>query len=884
MAKIKIVLFLILFIAFNLNSKERNPRVEYSINDSWNFRLGDSNIGSEGWTLISIPHTWNASDCTDDISGYYRGKGWYRKIIDIDASMADKSLYIFFEGANQETELFVNHHSVGRHIGGYTSFCFDITSYIKEGKNLFEVCVDNSYNPDIPPLSADFTFFGGIYRDVSLISVSPIHVSTTHYASSGVYIRTPKVTKESANVNIRTVLNNKTNKKKKVFIEHKIYSNSGECVAVDKNKAIVDPDNEQIFNTDIVVDNPVLWDIDNPKQYRLCTCIWDDNGVLLDEVNNNFGIRTYSFSADKGFVLNGKEVKLIGTNRHQCYWGLGNALRDEMHVRDIELLHDMGGNFLRIAHYPQDEMVLDACSRLGIVSSVEIPVINAITMSKDFSDNCISMMKEMIYQCYNYPSVCIWTYMNEIMLRPPFKSDKSIKKDDYLAYLYCIADSLETTAKILDPYRYTMIPCHANLAVYEEAGLVGLPDILGMNLYHGWYEGSFSGFDRALDKIHIKYPDKPVLVSEYGADVDSRIHSFRPERFDFSVDYGVMYHRHYLPQIMRRKFVVGSAVWNLNDFHSEERMDAVPHINCKGLVCLDRTAKDTYRYYKAMLSKKTYIEIGGRDWYNRSGIADDEGYCYCPVYVYSNLKHIRLTVNGKIVGMSYVENGVAEFNVPFINGINELCAEGISNGEKVMDLCKIKMSLVSRYIKEDSSFKELNMLFGTFRHFEDKVASVAWQPEQEYTSGSFGYLGGKAFRAQTKRCSQPASNLDIYGTDLDPVFQTQRRGLNCFKADLPAGKYAVYLYWTELSGSDAGNLAYQLGNNIEKEEATERVFHVDINGVRVLSNLDVSKVVGLRRSMICKIPVTIGDDGLNVDFIPVRGETMITAIRIIKLD
>ncbi len=197
----------------------------------------------------------------------------------------------------------------------------------------------------------------------------------------------------------------------------------------------------------------------------------------------------------------------------------------------------------------------------------------------------------------------------------------------------------------------------------------------------------------------------------------------------------------------------------------------------------------------------------------------------------------------------------------------------------------MNMKLVPDSFDNKESFTELNMLFGTARHFEDKTASLAWQPEREYTSGGWGYVGGKAFRARTKRGSQPASNLNIYGTEQDPIFQTQRRGLNSFKADLPDGRYVVYLYWTELSGADVVDLAYQLDNIVQKEKATERLFHVDINGMRVLSSLDVAKEVGVRRPMICKIPVTISaKKGLTVDFIPIKGETMITAIRILKMD
>lgn len=877
MKKIFCFIFLTAYIILNINA-----RSVYSINDGWLFRLGATNQGEEGWEIVSLPHTWNDKDCLDDIPGYTRTIGWYKKTINVDKSMLEKALFLHFEGANQHTEVYINNKKIGEHSGGYTFFCFDITSFVHEGKNELFVAVDNSEDPNIPPLSADFTFFGGIYRDVSLISTSPIHISNTHYASSGVYITPSSVTDEIADINIRTMLTNKEESSKKIYVEHKVFSSDGICISKTKDKVTLKVGENQEYDTNIKIKNPCLWNTETPYLYRLQTILLDKDGNIIDEVSNPFGIRTFSFTTNEGFVLNHKPIKLIGTNRHQCYYEQGNALRDEMHVRDIKLLNEMGGNFLRVAHYPQDKMVLSACDRMGIVTSVEIPIINAVTMSEEFSKNCVEMMKEMIYQCYNSPSVCIWTYMNEIMLRPTYTTDKSINKNEYLDYLYNIASKIEETAKKIDPMRYTMLPCHGNLTAYEEAKLVGLPDILGMNLYNGWYGGNFNGFESTLDKIHKKYPQKPIIVSEYGADVDSRIHSYKPERFDFSVDYGVLYHKHYLPEILKRKFVVASAVWNLNDFHSEGRMDAIPHINCKGLVTLDRTPKDTYRYYQAMLKKEPFIAIGGNDWKNRSGVSNNEGICYLPVSVYSNLKEITLKNNGIIISTNIIENGSATFNVPFKNGINKLEAIGTDGTVSTNDLLKVNIQLVPKDLK-NKTFTELNMLLGSNREFEDRKACIAWLPEKEYEDGSWGYIGGNAYRAPTKRGSQPASNLDIYGTDEDPIFQTQRRGIKSFKADLPDGDYIIYLYWAELSGGNSESLAYMLDNIVKDEKTENRIFHVDINGKRIINSLNIVEETGTRRGVIKKIPISIyNNEGLNINFIPQNGETMLSAIRLIK--
>lgn len=886
MHKIIIVIFTTIFISLSYQQIYADTRVVRSINDSWLFRLGENEKDDDGWNTVSIPHTWNDLDCLDDEPGYYRGKGWYKRNFYLDKYMTSRPLYIHFEGANQCTELFVNSQKVGEHIGGYTSFCFDISKYIKEGTNELSICVDNSHNPDIPPYSADFTFFGGIYRDVSLISTSPVHVSLTHYASSGVYITTSDVNNEEAVVQVKYMLSNSLKEKVNTLIETKIISPSGDCVTISKKEFQLEAGkhNQECIEK-LTINKPALWETETPNQYRAFTRILTKDGKVMDEVTNRFGIRTFSFNVKDGFVLNGKKVKLVGTNRHQCYKEMGNALRDEIHVKDIRLLQQMGGNFLRVSHYPQDPMVLAACDRMGIVTSVEIPIINRITMSEAFSSNCVEMLKEMIFQNFNSPSICIWAYMNEIMLRPPFKDNELVDKKAYCDFLYQIANEIETTTREIDPYRYTMIPCHNSLSSYEMANLTEIPMILGFNIYNGWYSGSFDGFEKALEKIHEKYPQTPIIISEYGADVDARIHSFLPERFDYSSEYGLMYHRHYLPEIEKRNFVVASAVWNLNDFYSESRQDAVPHVNCKGLVTLERIPKDTYLYYQAMLLKEPFVAIGGRTWLNRTGIADLENRGEYTVNVFSNAEYVTLIVNnGDEKLFSEVKNGVATFNVPFKNGINTLEAQIEKDGYNLKDNCQLDMNLVPDFPKQHGNFRELNMLLGTNRYFEDCDAGICWLPERMYKPGGWGFVGGTAFRNSSTRGSLPASNLDILGTDQDPIFQTQRRGLSSFKADIPDGDYIIYLYWTELAGEEAENLAYNLGS-INYESASDRIFHVDINGKRVIPSLDVKAEVGGRRPMICKMPISIyNNENLSIDFIPVKGETMLSAVRILKIN
>lgn len=880
-------LALLLFAADSVSAQ----RVVRTIDESWQFHKGDladpaaADAGT-AWQTVSIPHTWNDADTSDEVVGYYRGAGWYRRNVTIADAVEGRSFYVHFEGANQQTELFVNGRSAGRHKGGYTAFCFDITPFIREGVNFFAVRVDNSPDPQIPPLSADFTFFGGIYRDISLIVTDAVHISTTHYATSGVYLSTPSVSEASAAVEIRTLLTNGRSKPVVVTLEHTIAAPDGRIAAV-VAKRVKLPAGCGNFDVTLPaqIAHPQLWDIDCPQLYRVYTCLKDASGRELDGVSDPLGLRWYGFDPDEGFSLNGRYRKLTGTNRHQDYYRLGNALRDEMHVRDVRLLKRMGGNFLRIAHYPQDPAVLQTCDRTGIVASVEIPVVNAVTMSSEFEECCVEMAREMVFQNFNSPSVVMWAYMNEVLLRPPYDKKDEAAKRTYMDYVRRIATRIETTLRTLDPRRYTMLPCHGNPELYAECGIASLPKILGWNLYHGWYSDSFDGFPRTLDRIHAMFPDQSLLVTEYGADVDPRLHSFDSERFDFTCEYGMRYHRYYIPEILKRRWLAGTTLWNLNDFYSEARRDAVPNVNNKGITGVDRELKDTYFLYQAVLSETPVLRIGGHTWKIRGGAADASGRCPQPVEVYSNAPAVELLHNGVSLGTAPVEGAAACFTVPFADGENVLEARAVRAGKPLCDLIRVDFRMVGPDLGDGAHpFCEMNVMLGSKRYFEDRTAGMIWIPERPYSPGGWGYVDGEAARTRTRYGSLPCSDIDVLGTGDDPVFQTQRRGLESFRADVPDGEYYVYLYWAELVPRKArAALAYNLGNDAVAESAADRVFDVTINGTPVLEKFDLARECGEERAVIKKFTVTVrGGKGLCIGFTPREGEPVLNAVRMYR--
>lgn len=843
----------------------------YTVNSGWKFSFSGDSLSRS----VSFPHTWNAADVADDVPGYRRGKGIYRKKLNIPTYAEGKRIYLYFEGANQETEVSVDGKDVCGHKGGYTAFTADITDNVKAGgSHEIEISVDNSHNPDIPPLSADYNFYGGIYRDVYLKFKEPVCISYTDNASSGLYISTPQVSEAKASVSIDLMLSNYTAAKAKTSVEFRIIDPDGRTVRVWSGDFTV-PAVAENFRTSVSseIAEPRLWSPDSPALYKLVATLRDRRtGVELDSVTETFGLRWFRFDPDEGFFLNGKHLKLIGTSRHQCYRDLGWALDDARHVADIRLLKEMGGNFLRVSHYPQDPQVLAMCDKLGILASVEIPVVNAVTGSEAFSDNSVAMAREMVLQSFNRPSVIIWAYMNEVLLRPPYR-EGTPEFTEYLSTVHDQAVRLENTIRELDPYRETMLPFHSSMKRYEEAGMMGISSTVGWNWYFGWYGGKFSDLDKAMERFHEKYPSIPMMISEYGADVDNRIHDeTAPESFGYSVEYGDMFQEYYLDKILSVPYVAGAFLWNLNEFYSEPRSGAVPHVNLKGVTTLDRRPKNTWWLYKANLTDTPFVKFADSGWTARAGAADASH----KIKVYANVPEAELFLNGEKAADLKFAGGRAVAEVRFMDGINVLSVR--TPDMKLSDVLNIRYNAVPVSLAD--GFTELDVLLGTSRSFTDMDNDICWIPEQPYVPGSWGYIGGEPYRAG----SSPAAEINIIASDIDPLYQTQRRGIEAFRADVPDGKYAVYLHWAELVRS-GGKLVYNLGRDAEYESSSDRVFSVSVNGRLLLENLDVMAEVGPASRYVMKTDVDVaGGEGITVSFGKKNGETMLSAVRIVKLD
>ncbi|WP_187261632.1 glycoside hydrolase family 2 TIM barrel-domain containing protein [Pontibacter beigongshangensis] len=888
-----------------------NGRLKISVNEAWQFHKGEipsfpGKASDVHWETVSLPHTWNAEDVMDDKPGYYRGVGWYRKILSISPFYKDKDVFLYFEGANQEVEVYVNGQKAGEHIGGYTRFTVPIKKFLKFGKgeqNEIAVKVNNRFNEDIPTLTADFTFFGGIYRDVFLVVTDPVHIDLTDYASSGIYITTPEVSEEKATVKIAGKLVNSSGKKRKIRFVTTLKDEQGKTVAEKAATLQLGAGARTTVHQEFKsVKQPHLWSPEDPYLYTLATIIYDAaTGQELDQVASPLGFRWFRFDPKAGFFLNGKHYKLIGASRHQDFKGLGNAVPDARQVEDVKLLKAMGGNFLRVAHYPQDPVILEACDRLGILAAVEVPIINAITESVAFADNSKRTHLEMIRQNFNHPSVIIWAYMNEILLRPKYK-DEPERQQVYFSNIAKLAQELEDLTRQEDPHRYTMIPNHGAYDLYNKVGLTKIPMLVGWNLYLGWYSRTLENFGEFLDQHHRDMPDKPVLVTEYGADADPRIHSFTPERFDKSEEYASRYHEVYLREMMKRPFVAAGMIWNLADFNSESRGETMPHINNKGVTTLDRIPKAPYHYYQAHLLKNPFLRMASRNWTLRGGIADriegtastkplataqsNNAVSTQPFKVYTNLPQAELQVNGVKLGVQQAVEGVCEWQVPFKNGLNRIEAVALADGKEYKDFMEVNFRLVPDQLTgKEVPFEELNVLLGAKRLFIDELSQQVWLPDQPYRSGSWGHVGGESYTFKSNRQSY-GTDKSIFGTDNDPIYQTQQVGIEKYRADVPDGQYEITLHFAELTGGQAKEvLPYNLGTGDEQEEkAEERIFDVHVNGVLVLEDLDLAQEYGVARAVAKKMPVTVsGNKGLEIVFTAKTGRPVLNGFQVRKL-
>ena len=584
-----------------------------NINKDWRFIKEDIDIKRDdiNFENVNVPHTWNAIDGSDGGDDYSRGRCWYRKELSFDNPNEDGRVFLEFKGVNSSCEVYLNKEYIGRHDGGYSTFRFDITDFI-ESVNVLDVAADNRYTDKVYPQKADFTFYGGIYRDVNIIYVPKNHFDLEYFGGEGIMI-TPKVIDNNGELTVKCF----TKGEESLKVDITIYDRDNNIVTTLEN------------GIPKIVENIHLWDsVDDPYLYRAVAKLIKDDDVI-DEVSDYFGFRSFSVDPKEGFFLNGRKYPLHGVCRHQDRKNMGNAITKAEHEEDIEIIKEIGANTIRLAHYQHDDYFYDLCDKYGFVVWAEIPYISRHMVNAN--DNTVSQMTELIVQEYNHPSICFWGISNEITM---FHND--------------IKDMLENHRRLndlcheLDPTRLTTLACYSVCAPFNKSAHI--TDVVSWNLYLGWYVPGFFLNNVWFWFFKLLYPKRVIGMSEYGAEGMPNLHSLHPRRGDNTEEYQIKYHEYMLKFYEKAKYLWATHVWNMYDFAADARnQGGEPGMNHKGLVTYDRkTKKDSFYLYKAYWTKEPMVHITGKRFENRTG-------SNLYIKVYSNQEEVSLYNNGILI-------------------------------------------------------------------------------------------------------------------------------------------------------------------------------------------------------------------------------------------
>ncbi|WP_088104807.1 glycoside hydrolase family 2 protein [Halalkalibacter urbisdiaboli] len=584
------------------------------INENWKFvkaNVGEEEVFKASGEKVNIPHTWNAIDGQDGGNDYYRGTCWYGKTFYKPEINPGDQVYLEFRGANSTAEVWVNNTKLATHDGGYSTFRVNITEVLKE-ENELVVSVDNGPNDRVYPQKADFTFYGGIYRDVYMVIVSENHFDMDYYGGRGLQI-TSEINDKTAVVTLKSFITGEA---------------EGVRYTIEGVGLIEVPVIGGVAVGTIEIAEVHLWDgLNDPYLYEAKAELIK-NGNVIDQVDSRFGCKTFSFDKDKGFILNGRPYPLRGVSRHQDRRGVGNAITREMMIEDMDIIKEIGANTIRLAHYQHDQYFYDLCDEYGMIVWAEIPYITE--HMPNGRENTITQLTELIVQNYNHPSIICWGLSNEITV--PGVTDDLI---DNHKILNDLAHSLDST-------RPTTM-AHAFMLEIDEP-LVFLPDIMSYNVYYGWYLGELTDNDKFFDDFHEKYPDKIIGFSEYGADANPRLQTPTPEKGDYTEQYQTVYHEHMLNMFEDRPYLWSTHVWNMFDFAADGRDEGGENgINQKGLVTFDRKyKKDAFYLYKAYWNNEPFVHVCGRNYVDRH---EEE----TEIKVYSSYDAVELYNNGELV-------------------------------------------------------------------------------------------------------------------------------------------------------------------------------------------------------------------------------------------
>ncbi|RBW70064.1 glycoside hydrolase family 2 protein [Bacillus taeanensis] len=643
-----------------------------NINTSWKFskqneeNAKNKTFNDENWENVNVPHTWNAIDGANGFD-FYKGACWYRKEFSIDTLEQGNKVFIEFQGSNSVTDVYVNGQHMGQHRGGYSTFRFDISDVVEIGaKNTLSVKVDNTVVEDVYPQIADFTFFGGIYRDVNLVIANTVHFDLMDYGSQGVYIIQDKVNEEKASLTIKSKLVNDREEETKVRVWADILDAEGQPAAYAAKEVVLAAGEKVDVEMPVVINNPTLWNgRKNAYMYEANVSLQSFNDTV-DELSIPFGVRYFKVDPEKGFFLNGEHLRLNGVSRHQDRKDMGWAITKKEHDEDMELIKDVGATSIRLAHYQHDQYFYDLCDKEGMVIWAEIPFISVMSKTELEGINAKQQMIELIRQNFNHPSIMFWGVQNEIQIGGDTPALRKLVKE------------LNELTKKEDPTRLTTM---ANVMfVPDDDEYNYTTDTVGYNKYYGWYQGKAEDFAPWLDGFHKKNPNVSLCISEYGAEGIIQYHTNDPKVKDYTEEYHTLYHEKVWNIFAERPFLWATYVWNMFDFGANIRDEGgVKGRNNKGLITYDRKIKkDAFYMYKANWSDEKFVHITSKRFVDRADRT-------ISVKAYSNCEELTLYVNGKEYETKTGSKAFTFENVELQDGINEIKVAAKQDGVELQD-------------------------------------------------------------------------------------------------------------------------------------------------------------------------------------------------------
>ena len=648
----------------------------YNFNTKWGFSkeaVEAPTTMPERWNWVNLPHTWNNIDGQDGGNDLYRGTAFYAKELEkMDLPKADR-YFLEIQGANSSAILYVNGKKLANHDGGYSTWRVDITDVL-EDKNLFVFELDNSANDRVYPQNADFTFYGGLYRNVNIIAVNESHFDLEYYGAPGIKV-TPEVVGENAKVEVEVLVKNVKENQKLIYILKDV---EGNIVAQQET-----PASQTVASLEI--ENVHLWHGRKDPYLYTAEVYLKSEDEVLDNVSTRFGCRTFEIHPENGFILNGEEYPLRGVSRHQDRWGVGNALLKEHHDEDMDLICEVGATTIRLAHYQHDQYFYDLCDERGMVVWAEIPYISS--HMPNGRENTISQMKELVAQNYNHPSIVVWGLSNEITIGG--EDDPDLVENHRI---------LNDLVHEMDKTRLTTIACVSMCSMDNE--YVQIPDVVSYNHYFGWYGGDTSQNGPWFDEFHAKYPNIPIGCSEYGCEA-LNWHTSDPQQGDYTEEYQAYYHEELIKQFFTRKYMWATHVWNMFDFGADSRNEGGENgQNHKGLMTFDRKyKKDSFYAYKAWLSDDPFVHICSKRYVDRVEETTK-------VTVYSNQPEVELFANGVSLGKQTSPEHFFYFEVPNIGETTLVAVAGECRDESFIRKVEV--------FNEDYRLKETGAILNWF--------------------------------------------------------------------------------------------------------------------------------------------------------------------------